>query len=286
MNHRDRSFDLPAYALCAREWGRAGGVPVIALHGWLDNAGSFDLLAPLLPDCHLLVPDLAGHGQSGWRSADSSYAIWQDVADVINLADAMGWERFALLGHSRGAAIAMLTASAFPERTTHLVMIEGGIPFPSEPEEAPETLAKSVAERARVAARTGRVFSTSDEAVQERTRGLSQVSVAAARKLAERSLQEVPGGWQWRVDPRLKGASELKLTPAQIEAFVTRVRAPAMIVFAEDSPFSSWPIYRRMVPLFADLLELRLPGSHHLHMEGGEAAIAGHAVPFLSSRDS
>ncbi len=286
MNHRDRSFELPAYELCAREWGRAGGMPVIALHGWLDNAGSFDFLAPLLSDCHLIVPDLAGHGRSGWRSPDSSYAIWQDVADVIDVADAMGWERFALLGHSRGAAIAMLTASAFPERATHLVMIEGGIPFQSEPEEAPETLAKSVAERARVAARTGRMFSSYDEAVQERTSGLSRVSMPAARKLAERSLQEVSGGWRWRVDPRLKGTSELKLTPAQIEAFVMRVRAPSMIVFAEDSPFSNWPIYRRMVPLFANRLELRLPGGHHLHMEGGETAIAGHAVSFLSSRDS
>jgi pimeloyl-ACP methyl ester carboxylesterase len=285
MITRELHFDLPAYTLCARAWEPPGGVPVIALHGWLDNAASFARLAPLLPQCHIIALDLAGHGRSGWRSADSGYAIWQDVADVIAVADALGWDRFALLGHSRGAAIAMLTASAFPERITRLAMIEGGMPFAGEPEETPEALAKAISERARVTGRTGRVFATREEAVQERTRGLSPVSVASADLLAQRSLREVDGGWQWHVDPCLKGALDLKLTPAQIEAFVLRVRAPSLIVFAADSPFSAWPAYRRMMPLFADLTELRLPGSHHLHMEGGEVEIARHAGPFLAGDD-
>ncbi|MGD8323921.1 MAG: alpha/beta fold hydrolase, partial [Gammaproteobacteria bacterium] len=102
----ERTFDVPGLSLAAREWGTAGELPVIALHGWLDNAGSFDLLAPQLSGVHLIALDCAGHGLSGHRSPDATYNVWQDVPDVFAVASRLGWDRFTLLGHSRGAAIA------------------------------------------------------------------------------------------------------------------------------------------------------------------------------------
>ena len=85
---------MPGLTLAAREWGEPGGLPVIALHGWLDNAGTFDLLAPRLEGTHLIALDCAGHGLSGHRSPDATYNVWQDVPEVFAVADLMGWERF------------------------------------------------------------------------------------------------------------------------------------------------------------------------------------------------
>ena len=45
---RERRLALPDLTLAAVEWGDACAPPLLALHGWLDNAGSFATLAPLL----------------------------------------------------------------------------------------------------------------------------------------------------------------------------------------------------------------------------------------------
>ena len=57
---REHRFDLPGLALAAEIWGSPGERPIIASHGWLDNAGSFSLLAPLLPGNEIVALDLAG----------------------------------------------------------------------------------------------------------------------------------------------------------------------------------------------------------------------------------
>ena len=69
---RERRFALPGLTLASEIWGAEGGRPVLASHGWLDNAGTFASLAPLLPDCEIVALDLAGHGLSDARSADSA----------------------------------------------------------------------------------------------------------------------------------------------------------------------------------------------------------------------
>src|SRR5690606_24141760 len=79
----ERRFALRGLTLAGREWGREDGLPVLALHGWLDNAGRFDLLAPLLRGCRVVALEAAGQGASDFRSADSGYNLGQDVGDLI-----------------------------------------------------------------------------------------------------------------------------------------------------------------------------------------------------------
>src|SRR5688500_18494360 len=65
---------LPHATLAARRWGDASSPPLLALHGWLDNAGSFDALAPLLAArWQVIALDFAGHGRSSHLAAGSWY---------------------------------------------------------------------------------------------------------------------------------------------------------------------------------------------------------------------
>jgi pimeloyl-ACP methyl ester carboxylesterase len=278
----ERKFRLPGLTLAAEVWGTPAQRPVLASHGWLDNAGSFSLLAPRLPDCEIVALDLAGHGRSDFRSPDSAYNIWQDVGDLLDVADELGWQKFTLLGHSRGAGISMLFAATFPERVDKLILLEGGLPLTAEAEEAPAGLADALRESRALRGRAGRVFAQRAAAIAERAAGFTKVTPAAAEVLARRSLREVAGGFQWHADQRLKAQSELRLTQDQVRAFARRVTAPVLLLFAAQSPFVDRPFYREFPSLFADIEVERVPGGHHCHLEGSEGAIAERIGAFLA----
>jgi pimeloyl-ACP methyl ester carboxylesterase len=278
----ERHFTLPGLTLAAQIFGSPGQRPVLASHGWLDNAGSFDLLAPKLSGCEIVALDLAGHGFSDSRSADSGYNVWQDVGDLLDVANTLGWQRCTLLGHSRGAAISMLFAAAFPERVDKLVLLEGGFPITADADEAPAGLAQALLETRALRDKAGRVFSERSKAIAERAAGFTKISTAAAEVLARRSLREVPGGFRWHADQRLKAQSDLRLTPEQVRAFARRVMAPVLVLFASESPFADRPLFQEMPRLFPRVAVERLEGGHHLHMEGAEEAIAQRISRFLA----
>lgn len=77
------ALPLSSIRLAAMAWGHSAGLPVLALHGWLDNAASFARLAPLLPDWRIVALDLAGHGHSKHRPAGCRYHLMDYVFDVI-----------------------------------------------------------------------------------------------------------------------------------------------------------------------------------------------------------
>lgn len=275
-------FQGQAYRLAALEWGR--GRPVLALHGWLDNAGSFERLAPALSDCRVIALEAAGHGASGDRSRDSGYNIWQELGDVLDVAAGLGWTTFDLLGHSRGAAVATLFAGTFPERIENLMLLEGGLPIVAEAADAPENLAKALIGARERRGRGGRVFASRDAAIAERVDGFTPVTSEAARILAKRSLRKVDGGWQWHADARLKVQSELQLTRDLLVPFLDRITARTICVLAEESPFADLAVYREMLTRISGIEVHRLPGRHHFHLEGQADAIAALLNRFIGSR--
>src|SRR2546430_10655465 len=72
-------FDVRGLKLHAIDRGQ--GRPTLLLHGWLDHAHSFDLLAPLLPG-RTVALDFRGHGDSQWVGAGGFYHFIEYVADL------------------------------------------------------------------------------------------------------------------------------------------------------------------------------------------------------------
>jgi pimeloyl-ACP methyl ester carboxylesterase len=111
--------------IAAELWGEAGGLAIL-VPGIAATARSFaPIAAALAPGCRAAALDLAGRGRSPARRAGS--AGWRRHAeDVIEVADRLGAERFAVVGHSMGAYVALEAAALAPERIAGAVLIDGG----------------------------------------------------------------------------------------------------------------------------------------------------------------
>ena len=265
----------------AKEWGTPGATPVIALHGWLDNAASFDVMLPHMDNLHVVALDCAGHGNSSFRSADSSYNIWQDIGEVMAIADQLGWQRFALLGHSRGAIISSLIAGTFPDRITHVALIDGHIPSLEDERGSAVQLAKSLQDHRRYTEASPSYFHSFERAVQARVNGFAPLQESAATVLAKRGVREESRGFYWHNDQRLKAASELKLTREHLKDFHGAITAEVMLIQAEDSPFNSGSQDDESFSWVASFEFVTMPGSHHLHMEDQAQQVAEKVQSFL-----
>ena len=99
---RELRFDIDGRLMAALEFGDPQGLPVVALHGWLDNAATWKLVAEQLQGIRLIALDLMGHGFSDHRPDAMPYYIWDNVADVVAVLDELGIQRANLVGHSMG----------------------------------------------------------------------------------------------------------------------------------------------------------------------------------------
>ena len=275
---REIELEVGALHLAARARGARDAPPVLALHGWLDNAASFDRLGPLLGDLQLVALDFPGHGHSGHLPPGCRYHFVDYTVDVLAAADALGWQRFSLLGHSLGGAVATLVAAACPERIERLALIEALGPLSAEAAEAPALLAQALAR----AGRTGRpapVYASLDEAAAARCAS-GWLSATAARPLVERGILAGDDGLRWRSDPRLRWPSPYRLTEEQVLAFLGAIEAPTAVVVAGDGLLQRHPesLERRA----AALRDARI---HHLHLEDA-APVAGCIGPFLAGEGS
>jgi len=265
--------------LAGLSWGEPGMKPLLALHGWLDNAASFAYLAPLLSDHHVVALDLTGHGLSARRSADASYQIWDDLPEIVGVLEALGWDEFDLVGHSRGAIISTLLASAFPERVRKLVLLDAAVPEAVAEVAFALQLHKALLDKSRLSAASNRVFSTLDAAIAARSaRGLS---TDAARILVERNVRESPEGIIWTTDPRLRGASAVKMSQLQIEAVLQGLSMPTLLLLAQDTWGESPELATFARQHIALLTVDTIPGGHHFHMEANVAEVAQCMQQFL-----
>jgi pimeloyl-ACP methyl ester carboxylesterase len=273
-------WQVHGLSLAGLAWGKPDNPPLLCLHGWLDNATSFEALASGLPNYYVVAPDLTGHGQSDRRSPDATYQIWDDLPEVTGIVEALGWERFRLLGHSRGAIISALFAATFPEKISHLVLLDALMPQPVAESEFPLQMRRFLQDKGRLLGRENRVFDSVDAAVaSRRERG---ITAEAAALLAARNLRPTDGGYTWTTDPRLQGASAVKLTEGQIDAVLAALDMPTLLLLAEEGIGGHRPEVAALARRCIRHLEvMQVAGNHHCHMEAAAGAMSRRIAEFF-----
>ena len=287
MTAREITLDLGHHRLAALEWGPPDGFPVLAIHGWLDNAASFSRLAPLLEGFRVAALDLTGHGRSDHRPETDSHYFVDWVPEIIEAADVLGHESFALVGHSMGAGISSLVPAAVPGRVVEIGAPRGRRSSDDATRRSARTLLRRALEdEHRVATSSTKIHPDLASAVAARCHG-TDLDPASARLLVERSVEILDEGVRFSFDPRLRTRSRWRFTEDQVLAFLAAIDCPTLAVRAR----SGWPVpEEQMATRFAaipDLTRVDVEGGHHVHLTHPEVvapAVSGFLASLLSEQ--
>jgi pimeloyl-ACP methyl ester carboxylesterase len=282
MNPREFTFDYKALQLAVVEHGAIDAPVILALHGWQDNAASFEPLAAQLGDYRILAPDLPGHGRSAWRHPQAGYGISSYLEEMLALLDHLALESCVFMGHSMGGAVAALMAALYPERCRALVLLDNVGPFSIMPEQAPARMREALEQLRSDKLNRRNHYAGMEAAIIARAK--NGLHMDAARLLARRGVVEDPKGPWWRLDPRLYMPNLLSMSEAQTEAFLRRINSATCLVAAN----SYWLERRDMLQLrlgyFGQIETHFLDGGHHQHMEDQVQEVALIIRDFLEAK--
>lgn len=282
MNHESPlHIDTPLGPLTALRFGNAASPPLLALHGWLDNAASFATMAPWLADHRYVVAlDLPGHGHSAHLDERTRrYHFVDQIDHVLDAADALGMPQFDLLGHSLGAGIASMLAAVAPERVRRLALIEGLGPLADDGSQTLSRWCEARGQRDR-ARRKPRVFATLEDAVAARVM-VGDLDADEVRPIVERNLRVVDGGFSWCSDARLRLKTPLRMAEGQVTRLLRGIEAPTLLLLADPpTPYLPTAGMQARATQVADIRVQHLAGPHHLHIRHPRE-VAGRVLEFL-----
>jgi len=258
-------------AIEQRDPNKTHATRVLGLHGWLDNANSYMPMLPYLPDMHLVAVDLPGHGHSS--HLPSSYNVLDTSLRCLQIADALGWERFHVAGHSLGGSLALMLASAAPDRIETCTSIESAGPLTEPAEKFSSRLQKAADDRAHPKRFASRTFDSPAAAVASRLKA-AKMNTLSAELIIRRQLKETADGYQWRFDPALRNTSISYLMEEQVEIALSAITCKVHVVLASDGFVTAREESAARLGCIKQLEITELPGFHHLHMDTPEPVAA------------
>src|SRR5262245_14530590 len=116
----DRRIELDGLSFRYRDAGPSDAAAVRLLHQLGRDSRDWDGVSAELADRYrVLAIDLRGHGES---PRAPPYTFEQMRADVARFVDALGLQRFSLIGHSMGGTVSFLLSQALPDRVDRLIV--------------------------------------------------------------------------------------------------------------------------------------------------------------------
>ncbi|EDW33145.1 GL24626 [Drosophila persimilis] len=132
-NYEEVRISVPWGHISGRWHGNRTERPILAIHGWLDNLGTFDRLIPLLPDnVGVLCIDLPGHGRSSRLPPGMHYSVYDYVFVIPRVMKEYGWHKVSLMGHSLGGIMAFIYATLAPHTVDMVISLDILLPIPDD----------------------------------------------------------------------------------------------------------------------------------------------------------
>ena len=254
-----RDFSLAAAGLRFHyvTWGPDSAPPVLLLHGLTGHARTWDALArDLSADFRVIALDQRGHGDSD-RAPDADYRVATMAGDVERFVEALGLERFTLVGLSMGGRVGIAYAGG-----RHAVRIERFCIVDIGPEVHLPGLERI---RQMMAGAPERIESE-EQAVEFVRRANPRMAEAGLRDRVRHGLRPMAdGGFEWKYDKALREMMRQGGRRDTIDLWepLRRIAVPALLVRGAESDVLSADVAKRMIDALPDGRLVEIPGAGH-----------------------
>ena len=252
--YENRFLEVAGLKLHYQDYGTAGKVPMLCVHGGAASGHWFDFVAgDFNSGHHVFSIDQRGHGDSAWAPTPD-YTYERYAADMDEFAAKLDLREFVLIGHSMGGAVALTYAALHPGRIARLVVVDTTLHM------TPERIAKL----REVGTRPGRTHATLEEFISRfRLRPAdSSATPEVLRHLANHAAQQNSDGtWGHKFDRDVYAVRE------SVDGLLhwNHIHIPALLVKGARSP--------RITPEIVSEVKKRCP-----QIEFAEVADSDHHV--------
>ncbi|KPI99323.1 putative serine hydrolase [Papilio xuthus] len=275
---------VPWGHVAGRWWGPRNKQPLIAIHGWQDNAGTWDNLIPLLPtSTSVLCLDLPGHGLSSHYPTGMLYYIfWDGVALLRRIVKHFKWSKISLMGHSLGGALSFMYAASFPDDVDSIICIDIASPAVRVPENMVKATGWSVDKILEYETLSENKIPCYDyeemiDIVVDAYKG--SVSRENCKVLMKRGMALTPAhlkknGYHFKRDPRLKVSVLAMMSLETALAYAAKVKCRVLNIRA--IPGQNWErldYYMAVVDKLketTDVTYIEVEGTHHVQLNSPE----------------
>ncbi|XP_011180570.1 probable serine hydrolase [Zeugodacus cucurbitae] len=295
--YEDIRIAVPWGHIAGRWYGDRNIRPILAIHGWLDNLGTWDTLIPLLPQhVGILCIDLTGHGCSSRFPAGVPYHALDYVNLIISVMKEYKWQKVSLLAHSLGALISYHYAALYPSMVDMLIAVDIIVPYYVPPDIEIQSF-RTYTERGLLEVERAEklafqepptyTFEQLKQVLYEGSQG--SVEMDNCEHLLTRNIQKstkYPDKYYFARDARLKYYTRLSAwPPLQLEMAKRIKNVPYLVIKgslsgmirADSDPIID--VLRQNNPHFE---YYEIEGTHHVHLNN-PAACAAVINPFINA---
>ncbi|RWS01619.1 serine hydrolase-like protein [Dinothrombium tinctorium] len=285
--------------IACKEYGNPNGHPVLAIHGWMDNCGSFEPLIPLIikeNNLHIVAIDETGCGLSSHLPPGVEIQYSSLLKDMRRVTKYLNWEKFSLIGHSRGGVFSIFFASIFPQLVQSVTAIDvigpfitrENYPYTDREEEVLEKHLKfdELYLKNRNLDETAPIYTETEAIKRILTATPFGLSEKDARILMKRGTKPYKNGLIFTRDLRFK-LPVFGFLPSinDFQHLLSRIKCDLLLLIATEGinshlDNSKWiEIYRSKCRTFE---QATVEGKHYIHMDNAEI-VASFINPFLKN---
>ncbi|XP_011500904.1 PREDICTED: serine hydrolase-like protein [Ceratosolen solmsi marchali] len=286
------SAPLPILTSC-KLWGMKEKQPILAIHGWMDNAASFDLLAPLLENSSIFAIDLPGHGLSSWIPHGIHYNEDINAIAIRKVVDYFGWKKVKLMGHSMGSVICNYYAQLFSNEVEFLIGLDALSFIACNIEGQVKQRSVAITDYLKLQQKNIKAppHYSKNDAMERwmKANSYSQLDFATTGILMTRGAKkEADGKYSYTRDHRLNIRFVPFYTLETIREINKVINCPYLILKSKQSPLQAetyWTnVAKSLIKSSNDFCMKFLEGCHHMHLTKPKM-VADEINPFLTKYD-